>query len=67
MYVAYNEFTDATPLYTYPFDSSYLNVVCVSQLQRKTKFTKVSGISEKCVALPFKDKLVAVPLFHTKD
>ena len=67
VYVAYNEFTNSTPFFSYPFDSSSLNIVCVSQLHSATKFTKVSGISQKCVALPYQDKLVVIPLFHTEN
>jgi len=65
--IVYSVFDIVEEFFTYPLPSSCLGIVRVSSLETEVRFTDVSNIAHKCIALP--DALddcdfVAFPMLH---
>ena len=64
VYAIYTEFTRQSPFYTYPFNSDRMNIFVLNDASGELKLVEVSALRQKCVALPHRDGLVAIPLLH---
>ncbi|CAL8342232.1 unnamed protein product [Arctogadus glacialis] len=53
-----------SPFYTYPFNSDRMNIFVVNDASDELKSVEVSALSQKCVALPYRDGFVAIPLLQ---
>jgi hypothetical protein len=62
--VIYNKCESIETLFTYPWNSSSINIYLVSNLSESTKFCSISNIVKKFVLLPYKQKYAALPLLH---
>jgi len=65
--IVYSVFDIVEEFFTYPLPSSCLGIVRVFSLETEVRFTDVSNIAHKCIALP--DALddcdfVAFPMLH---
>lgn len=64
VYAIYTEFSRQSPFYTYPFNSDRMNIFVVNDASDELKSVEVSALRQKCVALPYRDGFVAIPLLH---
>ena len=64
VFIVYTEFSQQSPFYTYPFNSDRINIFVVSHASDELKSVEVSALQQKCVALPYRDGFVAIPLLH---
>lgn len=64
VYAIYTEFSRQSPFYTYPFNSDRMNIFVVNYASDELKSVEVSALRQKCVALPYRDGFVAIPLLH---
>lgn len=64
VYAIYTEFSRQSPFYTYPFNSDRMNIFVVNDAYDELKSVDVSALRQKCVALPYRDGFVAIPLLH---
>ncbi|CAL8353362.1 unnamed protein product [Boreogadus saida] len=55
---------EQSPFYTYPFNSDRINIFVVNHASDELKSVEVSALRQKCVALPYRDGFVAIPLLH---
>lgn len=65
VYVVYQEFSEKSLFFTYPFNSDFLNIHTISQTSVIFKCAKASELVKKCVVLPHREGFVAIPMFHT--
>lgn len=64
VYAIYTEFSRQSPFYTYPFNSNRMNIFVINDQSDELKSVEVSALQQKCVALPYRDGFVAIPLLH---
>ena len=64
VFIVYTEFSQQSPFYTYPFNSDRINIFVVNHASDELKSVEVSALRQKCVALPYRDGFVAIPLLH---
>ena len=64
VFIVYTEFSQQSPFYTYPFNSDRINIFVASHASDELKSVEVSALQQKCVALPYRDGFVAIPLLH---
>lgn len=65
--IAYRQYGMVETFFTYPFNSDILNIVIPADLGHEIKFSKLSSFTQKCMAVPFNEAMVVIPLFHMKD
>lgn len=65
--IAYRQYGSVEHFFTYPFNSDILNIVIPADLGHEIKFSRLSSFSQKCLAVPYNDATVVMPLFHMKD
>lgn len=64
VYAIYTEFSRQSSFYTYPFNSDRMNIFVVNDASDELKSVEVSALRQKCVALPYRDGFMAIPLLH---
>ncbi len=64
VYAIYTEFFRQSSFYTNPFNSDRMNIFVVNDASDELKSVEVSALRQKCVALPYRDGSVAIPLLH---
>jgi hypothetical protein len=64
-YVIFQKFKSSKPYYSYPLDSTKLDIYSVSHLGTKLEFALLTELGKKCVLLSLNGETVAVPLLHS--
>ncbi|XP_019888297.1 uncharacterized protein LOC105283118 isoform X2 [Ooceraea biroi] len=59
------QFQQSKDFYTYPFPSSTLSILSVSQLNENVRILSMSEIKAKCWLIPDHNSFLCVPLLHT--
>ena len=63
-YVAYNSFLCKEDFFTYPTASSNLGIFQVSNVSTELKVANLQTVKVKYVLLPYRNKMVALPIIH---
>jgi len=63
-FVVFQKFTDLSPCYTYPVDSTKLEVYKVADLDKELNVAPLESICRKYVILSWTDQTVVIPFIH---